>query len=286
MNRSATAEINRRLPGLPPAQRPVARFFVEHATRLGFFSAAEIAETLGTSDATVIRTAQALGFGGLADLKRALRTETGEPMPEARLVASLRSASTPDDVFDHLLDVHRAAVDETALRLRPVFGPAVALLAAAERIVLSGTGPSAAVVDYAAVLLNRIGRPATTITGSGVSTADEALTLRTGDVLVLLAYTRLHPHAAVVVEHARRRRLPIVLVTDLLDDVDGVDLVLHCPRGLLAESSSHAVTLLLLDALVLALAAADRPRATTALRELNQLRAALLGGRADVDHPG
>ncbi|MGH3811572.1 MAG: MurR/RpiR family transcriptional regulator [Pseudonocardiaceae bacterium] len=275
------------LGGLAPAQRKVARFFTEHAAQLGFFSAAEIAARLGTSDATVVRTAQTLGYRGLADLKRALLADAPppEPTPSARLGATLRHATTPTDVLDHVLDVHRAALHAAREHLDERFPAAVALLAAAERIVLSGTGPSAAVAHYAAVLLGRVGRPAATITATGVSMADQALQLRRGDALLLLAYTRLHTHAAVLLDLARRRRIPVLLVTDVLADVDGVDLVLTCPRGRPGEQSSHAVTLLLLEAIAVALAAAERSRATTALRELNRLRGELLGAPADVDAP-
>ena len=275
------------LPELAPAQRQVARFFTEHAAQLGFYSAAEIAERLGTSDATVIRTAQALGYRGLTDLKRSLRgdDDESEPTPDTRLRATLRHGTDPAEVFEHVFDVHRAALDLARGRLRAQFPAAVGLLAPAERIVLSGTGPSAAVAESAAVLLGRIGRPAATITATGVGAADQTLGLRRGDTLVLLAYTRLHTHAAVLLDTARRRRVPTVLVTDVLTDVGGVDLTLTCPRGLPAEISSHAVTVLLIEALVIALAATDRPRATSALRELNRLRAALLGTPTDVDTP-
>jgi DNA-binding MurR/RpiR family transcriptional regulator len=275
------------LGGLAPAQRKVARFFTEHAAQLGFFSAAEIAARLGTSDATVVRTAQTLGYRGLADLKRALLDDAPppEPTPSARLGATLRHATTPSEVLEHVLDVHRAALDAARENLDERFPAAVALLAAADRIVLSGTGPSAAVAQYAAVLLGRVGRPAATITATGVSMADQALELRRGDALLLLAYTRLHTHAAVLLGLARRRRIPVLLVTDVLADVDGVDLVLTCPRGRPGEQSSHAVTMLLLEAITVALAAADRSRATTALRELNRLRGELLDAPADVDAP-
>ncbi len=275
------------LGGLAPAQRKVARFFTEHAAQLGFFSAAEIAARLGTSNATVVRTAQTLGYRGLADLKRALLDDAPppEPTPSARLGATLRHATTPADVLDHVLDVHRAALHAARENLDERFPAAVALLATADRIVLSGTGPSAAVAQYAAVQLRRVGRPAATITATGVSMADQALELRRGDVLLLLAYTRLHTHAAVLLDLVRRRRIPVLLVTDVLADVDGVDLVLTCPRGLPGEQSSHAVTVLLLEAIAVALAAAERSRATTALRELNRLRGELLGAPADVDAP-
>ncbi|MGH3902123.1 MAG: MurR/RpiR family transcriptional regulator [Pseudonocardiaceae bacterium] len=275
------------LGGLAPAQRKVARFFTEHAAQLGFFSAAEIAARLGTSDATVVRTAQTLGYRGLADLKRALLAEAPppEPTPSARLGATLRRAATPTDVLNHVLDVHQAALQATRANLDEHFPAAVALLAAAERIVLSGTGPSAAVAQYAAVLLGRVGRPAATITATGMSMADQALGLHRGDTLLLLAYTRLHTHATVLLDLARRRRIPVLLVTDMLAGIEGVDLVLTCPRGLLGEQSGHAVTVLLLEALAVALAAAEPSRATTALRELNRLRGELLGAPADVDAP-
>ena len=273
------------LAGLAPAQRRVARFFTEHAGQLGFFSAAEIAARLGTSDATVVRTAQSLGYRGLADLKRALLDDAPppQPTPSARLGATLRHATAPRDVLEHVLDVHRAALNAARNSLDERFPAAVALLAAAERIVLSGTGPSAAVAQYAAVLLGRVGRPATTITATGVSMADQAMGLRRGDALLLLAYTRLHTHAAVLIGLARRRRIPVLLVTDVLADVDGADLVLSCPRGMPGEQSSHAVTLLLREATAVALAANGRARATTALSELNRLRGELLGAPADVD---
>jgi DNA-binding MurR/RpiR family transcriptional regulator len=109
--------------------------------------------------------------------------------------------------------------------------------------------------------------------------------LRRGDTLLLLAYTRLHTHAAVLIDLAQRRRIPVLLVTDVLANVEGADLVLSCPRGLPGEQSSHAVTLLLLEAIAVALAATERARATTALSELNRLRGELLGAPADVDMP-
>ncbi len=160
-----------------------------------------------------MRTAQTLGYRGLADLKRALLDDAPppEPTPSARLGATLRHATTPTEVLDHVLDTHQAALHAARDNLDERFPAAVALLAAADRIVLSGTGPSAAVAHYAAVLLGRVGRPAATITATGVSMADQALQLRRGDALLLLAYTRLHTHAAVLLDLARRRRIPVLL---------------------------------------------------------------------------
>src|SRR3979411_1059425 len=71
-----------RLTDLSPTERRVASFLVEHAEEAAFVSAAEMAGQLGTSDATVVRTVQSLGYAGLPELKR-------------ELVNALKSRATP-----------------------------------------------------------------------------------------------------------------------------------------------------------------------------------------------
>jgi hypothetical protein len=57
---------------------------------------------------------------------------------------------------------------------------------------------------------------------------------------------------------------------------------LACGRGTPGLFSSHGTTLVLIEALVLGLAAADPDRAEASLAELNDLRAAVAGRRRDV----
>src|ERR1700687_3670436 len=100
-----------------------------------------LVSSTGPSDATVIRTVQALGYAGLADLKQAL-------------VASLERGATPADnmrrtledlgqdatlALDMVLETHAEAL--TALRsaaFREQLGRALPVLHAAERIVVFG----------------------------------------------------------------------------------------------------------------------------------------------------
>lgn len=118
----------------------------------------------------MIRTAQALGYRGLGDLKRALADTTAaehEPTPSGGLHATLDHGEDPGAVLEHTLDVARAALAVAREQLQTSFPLAVATLARAERIVLSGTGPSAAVAHYAAPLMSRAGRATATITATG-----------------------------------------------------------------------------------------------------------------------
>src|SRR5438477_9737962 len=60
---------------LAPAERRVAEQLIEFGPEGALLSAAALAAQLGTSDATVVRTAKALGYSGLADHRRAMATQ-------------------------------------------------------------------------------------------------------------------------------------------------------------------------------------------------------------------
>ena len=61
----------------------MARFFQENREEVLIASAAALAEKTGTSDATVIRAAKALGFAGMTDLRRALAGELRQSVSPA-----------------------------------------------------------------------------------------------------------------------------------------------------------------------------------------------------------
>ncbi len=272
---------------LPPAGRRVARFIDQNRAAVLASSALELAASTGTSDATVVRSVQALGFTGLGDLKQAL-------------VAALGRASTPADAMDRTLaavgadtaravdlviDAHAeafAALREASSRERIV--TAVKTLHPASRIVVFGIGPSAALADYVSLLLERAGRRTKKLNATGTMLADQMLDLRHGDALLALAYGRPYREVSAVLAEGRRLGLPVVLVTDSPGSRLGrsVDVVLAAQRGQAGKVALHGATLVGLEALVLGLATANRDAAITALGRLNELRTAIAGDSPDL----
>jgi hypothetical protein len=149
---------------LGAAGQRVARYIAQNPAAALASPASALAAQSETSDATVIRTVQALGYAGLAELKRDLAAslDRGEraatPADNMRLtLAELQDASL--QAIDTVLDAHDAAL--ATLRsgsFRDQFGRALRILHAAERIAMFGIGPSAALARYAALLLGRAGR--------------------------------------------------------------------------------------------------------------------------------
>jgi DNA-binding MurR/RpiR family transcriptional regulator len=273
---------------LGAAGQCVAHFIAQNPAAALASSAMDLAASTGTSDATVIRTVQALGYPGLADLKQAL-------------VGLLKGGATSsaDDMRRTLDDLGEDAIlaldtvlatHEEALRtlrstaFKEQLGQALPVLHAAKRIVVFGIGPSAALARYVAVLLARGGRRSMCLDATGIMLADQMLDLSAGDVVLALAYGRAYREVVSLFREARRLRLPIILVSETANSAitKWTDIVLTIPRGKPQRVALHGGTLVGLEAIALALAAANREGAVATLERLNTLRSGMSGQRHDV----
>ena len=275
---------------LGAAGQRVARWIAQNPAAALASSATALAAEAETSDATVIRTVQTLGYAGLAELKRAIAAalDRGEsaatPADNMRLtLAELEGVSLK--AIDTVLDTHDAAL--AVLRsdaFRHQLGRALPILHEAERIVVFGIGPTAALAHYAAVLVGRAGRNARCMDVSGMMLADQLLDLRKGDAVVAMVYGRPYREGLGLLAHAGDLAVPFVLISDKAEGpiATRADAVMVVPRGRNGHIAMHAGTMLALEIIVLALAASDQNRALERLERLNMLRAAVLGQPRDV----
>jgi DNA-binding MurR/RpiR family transcriptional regulator len=271
---------------LSPAESNVIDFLLSAPPEVVLWSAARLAAELGVSDATVVRTAQALGYAGLAELREALARRPAEPTLTDRLRTTLADAEGDEHFLGVCVDHQVDALDTMRRNVSADrFDEAVEHMVAGQRVVWCGIGPSAHLAEYAALLCRRIGHPSTAITRTGSEFADELLSVSEDDVVVVLAYGRVHRHVRVLLDRAAALATQVVLVTDVLGRTLGprVDVVLPCGRGAPGLFASHGTTMVLIESLVLGLARRDPDAAQASLDQLNDLRADVEGRRIDVD---
>lgn len=263
---------------LSPAEQKVAAFFTQHREEVVFLSAVEIAQRLDTSDATVIRAAQSLGYSGLPDLKTELRDALRtRATPTLRLGRSLEDlGDDPAGVLEHVLGTEAELLRDARETLRARdFARALDLLSKAQRVVIQALGPNVPLAEYFAARLRRMRRAAVTVGARGQGLADALLDMRKGDVVVVLAYDRANPESEITLEHAHEMGLPSILVTDTL----GLALAGQFTVALSARRAGggmfhlSAITVVVLDALLFGLAGRDRAAALDAAEELQEIRA-------------
>jgi len=262
---------------LSAAEERVVDFIARHREEVAFLSAAESARGLATSDATVIRAAQSLGYSGLPELKSELQNALrSRATPALRLGRSLEElGDDPAAILEHVLANERQLVEDAKVSLRPAdFVRALDVIDDAQRVLVFGIGPNSAHAEYLAMRLVRLRRNAIAVTARGVGLADALLDMRKGDALVAIAYEQAAPEVRITLDRARELRLRSVLVTDAL----GLALAGRFTVALSARRAGSGmyhqsgITIVILDALLMALAARHRASALEAAEELQRLR--------------
>jgi len=263
---------------LSPGAQEVCRILSEITPeQLLYKSAVELGAETRTSNATVVRTLQSLGYAGLAELKTAIaRPFTDQTAPEVRARRRIEAiGGNLPDIWDK---VTNEWIDRISL-LRAessaqAYQRAVELLLGAREIVPFGFGSSFVVADHLTLKLRRLGRRARTIRSSGFGLPDDLLGIERGDVVVVFAPGRILVDLEVLLDRIRTVGAGSVLVTaelaDQLKDLVGVTLIApHSPTGLTGDA---ATAMVVADVLIQAIAAADPATTVETSHTLNTLR--------------
>jgi len=271
---------------ISPAERRVARFFQLNREEVLVASASELAEKVGTSDATVIRATKALGFSGMDELRRTLAEELKDDLsPANRVMRTLNEVG--DDLeaaFRLSLEIHQASLQALQRDITPdMFRRAVELIVGAERVHVFGVGPSGTMADYFAIQLGRYGIEAASLTQTGLLLADGIQRLRRGELLIMFTYGRVYREVATLLAQAERRGTARILFSDSLglQLADRVDLYLPVQRGRADLLSTHTATLALIEALLIGIPARRAEATLDNLRALNRMRGELMGEPMD-----
>jgi DNA-binding MurR/RpiR family transcriptional regulator len=272
---------------LSPAERQVAWFFQENREEVLIDSASALAARIGTSDATVIRTAKALGYAGLDELRQRLAAELRQDLsPAIRMARTLgQLGDKTESALGATLDIHIEALQRLRQDIKPeLFQAAIDLLTTASRVMIFGIGPSSAMADYFATQLSRFGFDSGSLTRTGLLFADDLLRLKGGDLVIILAYGRVYREVETLLDHVGLRGIASILLTDTLGTAlrKRVNLVLPVARGRADKISMHTTTLGLIEALLVGVAAKRPTETLSSLKCLNDLRAKLVGQNMEL----
>lgn len=276
---SLSERIDAALPTMSPAEQKMASFFKNQKETVLLCSAAEISAKAGTSDATVVRTARSLGFEGLAGLREAILADLKGSGPESRLSRTLEDlGQDPGGALGLVLRAHRESLEVmSSSAFAEAFAKAVKILFSARRRFVFGIGPSGSVAEYASLQFNRLGLPTSALSNSGIGLADQLISLEKGDVIMMIAHAPVYREVTVVLEQAQAHEVPVVLVGDSLFPhvSDQIAELLPVSRGRADHLSMHGATIVLVEAMIVALAAEDSEAALSSLSKFGALRGAI-----------
>ncbi|MGE5598746.1 MAG: MurR/RpiR family transcriptional regulator [Bacteroidota bacterium] len=184
---SALARIRGQYPSLRPSERRVADYVLAKAAEVVLLSSTELGERTGTSDATVVKFSQRLGFRGYQELKIALAGEVAAPSVE--VFGEVEPADDAATIRDKVFAANIEALNDTRRMLDPgELERVVTAILAARQVCFYGVGASGLVALDAQQKFMRIGLICHAY-GDAHLQATQAALLGRGDVAVGISHS-------------------------------------------------------------------------------------------------
>ena len=273
-------QLRKRRDRLSPSLLAVAEYIDGHRHAILGKSALEIGFETDTSDATVIRAIQALGFQGLVDLKETLEAHLGvTDSPVEKMAATAKSISgNSDAAIDFVIENQKNTLEMLAnADNRAAMATAVRLLSEATGIGVLGIGASGIIASYSARLFQRAGFRSYALNATGIALAEQLLDMENGHALIMLLHGRPHREALTAIAEANRLDIPIIMMLGLEDSVLRRDAAacLFLPRAKNEGVALHAPSFVAMETLALALSAARPERTLETLERMVELRTSI-----------
>ena len=266
------------LPELTKSQQRIASYLLASYDEAAFLPAADLAQRLDVSEATLVRFAKAIGYTGFRDLRRCLQgLFRSEATPASRLQHTLGDlARSEGHVLTNVLAMEVQYLTEASQTVdRADFDHAVDVLLGGRRIFAYASGPSDVLARLAELRFRRLGILTVGMTESGRHLLEKLQLLQPGDAVLVAGFHYARPELVAVLEHARATGCRSILLTDTLGIAlrDKADVILAARRGPVSTFHSLTVPMAILNALILAVALARPEESLAALTRLEQLRA-------------
>jgi DNA-binding MurR/RpiR family transcriptional regulator len=261
---------------LTKSEKRIGNYLNQNLDEAAFLSAGEIADRLQLSEATMVRFARTIGFDSYPAMRVALQDSFRHRMTHSsRLRSRLDDLRSAGDIFERIVASEIDYLTEALQTLdRSALNAAVELIRTHQRVFVFGLGPSLSLVDLLEIRLTRSARHVIPLNTSGREMLEPMLLMNSSDLLIAIGFFNLTPNLQMVLEYANQHKTPVILLTDTLGPMvgDKADIVLAARRGPVSSFHSLTVPMTIINALLLALTAADQEKVMTNLDNLDQLR--------------
>jgi len=261
---------------LTKSEKRIADFIRKNQEESAFLSAAEIADLLDLSEATLVRFARSLDFDSYPHMRQVLQDNFRRRITHSsRLRGRLDDLQSGGDILERLTATEVDYLTQALESIdRSEMQKAIELIRTHNRIFVFGLGPSISLVDLLQVRLSRFGKTVVSLTNSGREMLEPLLSLQPSDLVFVICFFDQNPALRLMLDYSNKVGSKIIMLTDTLDSIfsDQVDVTLSARRGPFGEFHSLVVPMTVINALLLSLADKDKEQILPMLDKLDSLR--------------
>lgn len=200
---------------LSKGQKIIAQYILSDYDKVAFMTAAKLGESVGVSESTVVRFANALGFDGYPELQKSLQELIKTKLTTVQRVEMSKEYSSDFETLKKVLKSDIENIKGTLDDIDPTsFENAINRITSAKKIYIVGLRSSATLGEYLAFYLNFI-LDNVVLVNYGISDVFEQIVkVNEGDLVIGLSFPRYSKKTYELLRYAQVQGADILAITD------------------------------------------------------------------------
>ncbi|GAA3663393.1 MurR/RpiR family transcriptional regulator [Asaccharospora irregularis] len=211
------SNIQSQYPRLSKGQKLIAQYILKNYDKVAFMTACKLGETVGVSESTVVRFANALGYSGYPKLQSALQELIKNKLTTVQRVDMAHEYSDDSTILNKVL---KSDIDNIRGTLEEVdeiaFEEASNKLLNARKIYILGMRSSFVVAQYLGFYLDIILDSVHIIRMDMGDAFEQIVRISEDDVVVAISFPRYSKKSYQVVKYAKEKGAHVISLTDSL----------------------------------------------------------------------
>ena len=210
-------EIQSRYTRMSKGQKLIAQYILNNYDKVAFMTACKLGETVGVSESTVVRFANALGYSGYPKLQAALQELIKNKLTTVQRVEMANDFSDENIILNKVLKSDIDNIRETLEEIDDdAFQEATSRLLKARKIYILGSRTSFVVAQYLGFYLGIILDNVHVIRMDMGDAFEQIVRIGEEDVVIAFSFPRYSKKSFQLVKHAKSKNAHIISVTDSL----------------------------------------------------------------------
>lgn len=207
--------IQSKFPKLSKGQKILAQFILSDYDKAAFMTAAKLGSTVGVSESTVVRFANALGYDGYPMLQRSLQELIKTKLTTVQRVEMAKEYSSDFAILKKVLKADIDNIKGTLDEINPdSFENVINMLLGAKKIYIVGLRSSAAIGEYLSFYLNLILENVVLVNYGISDVFEQILKVNEGDLVIGISFPRYSKRTFELLQYAKDKGADIVAMTD------------------------------------------------------------------------
>lgn len=209
------SHIQNQYPRLSKGQKLIAQYILKNYDKVAFMTAFKLGETVGVSESTVVRFANAIGYSGYPKLQEALQELIKNKLTTVQRVDMAHEYSDDATILNKVLKSDIENIKDTLESIdQKAFEESANKILKAKKIYIVGMRSSFTIAQYLGFYLNIISDNVHIIRMDMGDAFEQIVRVNEGDVVIAVSFPRYSKRSFHVAKHAKEKGAHIISLTD------------------------------------------------------------------------